>query len=247
MTTVQWIIISYLGTSTGLQLVFGRLADAHGLKRFYLIGIAIYTLAVLLISLATTFEWVLVWRVLQAIGYAMVVTTVPALVTRLFPEEERGRALGSMMSVGTLGMITATLGGGFLVDAFGWDSIFLFRVPLGLIAFFLAYAVLQEAVSDEKQGRLDLGGIIALFVALVALVLFLNLGGRFGWAKYHSAQPGRPHAGRRHLVCADRDALKRTDHCAGCLLRSSQQSVDRRVSDVDGDVREPVHPAVLRF
>ncbi len=181
MTTVQWIIISYIGTSTGLQLVFGRLADAHGLKRFYLIGIAIYTLAVLLIGLATTFEWVLAWRVLQAIGYAMVVTTVPALVTRLFPEAERGRALGSMMSVGTLGMITATLGGGFLVDAFGWDSIFLFRVPLGLITFFLAYAVLQEAVSDEKQGQLDLGGIIALFVALVALVLFLNLGGRFGW------------------------------------------------------------------
>ena len=181
MTTVQWIIISYLGTSTGPQLVFGRLADAHGLKRFYLIGVLIYSLAVLFISLATTFEWVLAWRVLQAIGYAMVVTTVPALVTRLFPAAERGRALGSMMSVGTLGMITATLGGGYLVDAFGWASIFAFRVPLGLIAFFLAYAVLTEAVSDEQQGRLDLGGIVALFVTLVALVLFLNLGGRFGW------------------------------------------------------------------
>lgn len=184
MTTVQWIIICYIGTSTGLQLVLGRLADSHGLKRFYLIGIGIYTVSVALIGLAPALEWVLALRVLQAVGYGLMVTTVPALVTNLFPENQRGRALGSMMSVGTVGMITATLGGGYLVDAYGWSSIFLARVPIGLVAFALAFFVLREHRSDdsdEKPGTLGIGGVVGLFVSLSALVLFLNLGGRLGW------------------------------------------------------------------
>lgn len=181
MSSVQWIIIVYVGTMTGLQLVVGRLADGHGLKRFYLTGILIYSIAVLAIGLAESLESVLFLRVVQALGYALMITTGPALVTRLFPDEERGRGLGFMTSVGTLGMIAATLGGGYLIETLGWESIFLARFPIGLLAFVLAYAMLREHKS-ETPPRIDLLGACTLFVAIASIVLFVNAGGRYGWS-----------------------------------------------------------------
>ena len=144
MSTVQWIIILYIGTTTGLQLTIGRLADTYGLKRFYVLGVGIYTLAVTLIGLSTNFDIALGFRIVQAIGYAMIMATSPALVAQMFDDSARGRALGTMTSIGTLGMISATLGGGLLVEQFGWSAIFLARLPFGVIALGLACYVLQE-------------------------------------------------------------------------------------------------------
>lgn len=182
LATVQWIIIAYVGTSTGLQLVVGRLADQFGLRRFYLFGVITYTAAVLLVAIAPTFALVLACRVLQAFGYALIVTTVPAIVTQLFPPTERGRALGAMTSVQTLGMIAATLGGGYLIDAFGWASIFATRVPFGLAALALAWWVLREPETNA-DGRLAPVSVVTLIITVAGLVLALNLGGRIGWGE----------------------------------------------------------------
>ena len=134
MSTVQWVIILYIGTTTGLQLTIGRVADAYGLKRFYIIGVGIYTVAVTLIGLSNSLEYILGFRILQAIGFAMIMATTPAIVVGLFSDTQRGRALGTMMSIGTLGMITATLGGGVLIEHYGWNAIFTGRLPLGVVA-----------------------------------------------------------------------------------------------------------------
>ena len=181
VATVQWIIICYVGTTTALQLGIGSAADLYGLKRAYLLGIALYTLAVTLIGLAPSFALVLSLRVLQAFGYALMLATVPALVTGLFPPEERGRALGLMTGIGTLGVITGALGGGFLTDAFGWPSVFLARLPICLLAGALAYFALGERTSNETRSAFDLKGSIAMFFGLACLILFLTLGGRQGW------------------------------------------------------------------
>ena len=93
MSTVQWVIILYIGTTTGLQLTIGRVADAYGLKRFYIIGVGIYTVAVTLIGLSNSLEYILGFRVLQAIGFAMIMATTPAIVVGLFSDTQRGRAL----------------------------------------------------------------------------------------------------------------------------------------------------------
>jgi EmrB/QacA subfamily drug resistance transporter len=180
MSSVQWVIIVYVGTMTGLQLIVGRLADNHGLKRVYLLGIAIYTIAVAAIGQSSTLGSVLGFRAVQAIGYSMMISTGPALVSRLFAEGDLGRGLGFMTSVGTLGMISATLGGGYLIDAFGWSAIFTARVPLGIGALVLAYFLLQEHKA-EVPTRVDILGATTLFCGTVAIVLFMNLGGRLGW------------------------------------------------------------------
>ena len=180
LRTVQWVIVLYVGSSTSLQLGLGSAADVYGLKRFYIIGLAAYALAVLLIGLAPTLPFVLALRVTQAIGNGLIVASAPALITAIFPSEERGRALGLMSAISTLGMIAATLGGGVLVDAFGWRSIFLARVPLTLVTILLALLILAE-YKPEKPPRFDLRGAALAAVGLACLVLFLTLGGRIGW------------------------------------------------------------------
>ena len=182
--TIQWIIVFYVGSTAGLQLSIGSAADIYGLKRFYLIGLCTYTVAVFLIGLAPTLSLVFGLRVLQAVGNGMLLASVPALVTSMFPREERGRGLGLMSGIATLGLITGALAGGVLVDAFGWRAIFLARVPLGLAAIALAFVVLREprARSAFSENRnFDFRGGLTLLVGLGSLILFMTLGGRTGW------------------------------------------------------------------
>jgi EmrB/QacA subfamily drug resistance transporter len=179
LRTIQWIIVFYVGSTAGLQLSLGSAADIYGLKRFYLIGLGIYTVAVLLIGLAPNLTLVFGLRIVQAIGNGLLLASVPALVTSISPPEERGRALGMMSGVATLGLITGALAGGLLVDAFGWRAIFLARVPLAVIAIVLA--LVQEPVKRAAAKAFDYRGCITLFVGLVSLILFLTLGGRTGW------------------------------------------------------------------
>ncbi|MEE8303583.1 MAG: MFS transporter, partial [Candidatus Tectomicrobia bacterium] len=182
--TIQWIIIFYIGSSTGLQLSLGNAADRYGLKRFYLLGLGIYTLAVLLIGVAPRLSLVFALRVLQAVGNSLIMVSAPALVTSIFPSESRGRALGLMTGMATLGMVAGALGGGVLVDSFGWRAIFLGRVPLGGLAVLLATRSLQE-VDHQASQSYDLRGAVTLFVGLVSCILFLTLGGRNGWTAPH--------------------------------------------------------------
>jgi len=179
--TVQWIIIFYVGSSTGLQLSLGNAADRYGLKRFYLLGLGVYTLAVLLIGLAPIMSMVFALRVLQAVGNGLIMVAVPALVTGIFPPEMRGRTLGLMTGIGALGTVAGALGGGVLVDHFGWRAIFLGRVPLCLLTVFLSLRFLREIAQDNPH-TYDLRGAVTLFLSLVSFILFLTLGGRHGWS-----------------------------------------------------------------
>jgi MFS family permease len=120
-------------------------------------------------------------RVLQAVGNGLILATAPALVSGLFPPEERGRALGIMGAIGTLGMLTGALGGGLLVEAFGWQSIFLGRIPFCVVIALLAVVTLRaDPVRRDARG-FDVPGAVTLFAGLMALVLFASLGGRYGW------------------------------------------------------------------
>ncbi len=185
--TIQWIIILYVGSSTAMHLGLGGAADAFGLKRMFVLGLIGYTIAVFAISFAQSLGLLFGLRVFQAVGNGLLMVLAPAIVTRLFPSEFRGRALGIMAALGTLGMMAGSLGGGALVDAFGWRAIFLGRVPLCLAA--IAFSALLLRVPDESGRRdgqaalrgFDVWGSATLFTAVGALILMLSLGGRHGW------------------------------------------------------------------
>ena len=193
--TIQWIIIFYVGASTALQLGLGGAADVFGLKRMFVIGLVVYTVAVVAIGLAQSLGLVFGLRVLQAFGNGLLMALAPAIVTRLFPPDFRGRALGIMAALGTFGMMTGSLGGGLLVDELGWRAIFLGRLPICLaaIAFSVAFLRLPPDAPDAAGGsglangrprlNFDVWGAAALFVAVSAFVLALALGGRAGWTQ----------------------------------------------------------------
>ena len=178
--TVQWIIIFYVGSTTGLQISLGSAADTYGIKRFFIIGLIVYTIAVLLISVAPHLSLVMGLRVFQAVGNGLLVASAPALVTRAFPSNERGKALGLMSGIGLSGMLIGSLAGGVLVDAFGWRSIFAARVPIGLISVFIALFALKES-NIEGSKRFDFIGSIVLFICVASFILCLTLGGINGW------------------------------------------------------------------
>ena len=183
--TIQWIIIFYVGSSTGMQLSLGGLADVFGIQRIFIIGLVAYTVAVTAIGLVDSLGAVFGLRVFQAVGNGMLIALAPAIVTKLFPSEFRGRALGTMAALGTLGMLAGSLGGGVLVDAFGWRSIFLGRVPLCLAAIAFSVALLRIPERTTRGSDFDLRGAVTLFVAMSSLILMVSLGGRRGWTEVY--------------------------------------------------------------
>lgn len=181
--TVQWIIIFYVGSTTGLQISLGSAADTYGIKRFFIVGLVIYTLAVLLISIAPSLSLVMSLRVLQAVGNGLLVASAPALVTRAFPSTERGKALGLMSGFGISGMLVGSLVGGILVDTFGWRAIFAARVPIGLISVVIALISLRETRMEGVVREFDFKGAVTLFIGVACFILALTLGGMTGWVR----------------------------------------------------------------
>ena len=181
ITTVQWIIILYLSTSAGLVVGLGAAADLFGLRRVFILGLGCYTLAVLLIGLSPNLYAIFGLRLLQAVGAGMGQATAPAIVGRAFPIEQRGRGMGVATAGMALGMVTGTLGGGVLVDALGWQAIFLGRVPVGVVALALAWLTVPGGDGRGGQRRMDLLGAGSLLGGLVAAVLALSLGRTSGW------------------------------------------------------------------
>ena len=190
VSTIQWIIIAFVTTSTGLSVSMGSAGDRFGLWRLYRLGLLTYALAMLLIGFAPNLQVLVAFRVLQGIGAAAVMSVGPALVALAFAPAERGRALGVAGGTQAIGGVIAGFGGGVLIDAFGWPSIFLGRLPFIAAALLLTVAVLRgtpaEAragtTTDLARGRFDVGGAAALFVAVACLLVGLNLARSLGAA-----------------------------------------------------------------
>ncbi|MEC8891107.1 MAG: MFS transporter, partial [Chloroflexota bacterium] len=142
--TVYLMITFYLGTGVALQLGVGRAGDLFGLRNIFLVGLVSYTIAMIAIGLSPTIESVIVFRILQAVGNASLLAISPALATSLFPSEMRGRALGVMTGIGTLGMVAGTLSAGLMLEYVSWHWIFLGRLPICLRSIIGTIVLLKE-------------------------------------------------------------------------------------------------------
>jgi EmrB/QacA subfamily drug resistance transporter len=179
ITTVEWVVLSYLLTVSTLLLVFGRLGDMIGLKRIYLAGYAIFVLGSLACALSWNIWSLIAFRALQALGAGMLFSVGPAIITRGFPGNERGKALGLVGVSVAVGLALGPTLGGLIIGFLDWRWIFLVNLPIGVLAFILAQLVLPR---DEPRGqRFDLLGAGLSFVALFSLLLALSQGEHWGW------------------------------------------------------------------
>ena len=181
---VYLMITFYLGTTIGLQLGMGGAGDTFGLRRIFLVGLVAYTVAMVAISFSPTINSVIGFRVVQAFGNASLAAIAPALVTSMFPREIRGRALGIMTGIGTLGMILGTVSAGALLEIVSWRWIFLFRIPFCIAAIAGTLFFLRGVGDKVEEGRVfDWIGASLVFAAMTVVVLFLNIGALIGWVR----------------------------------------------------------------
>ncbi len=186
--TVQWVVISYTLTISALLLPMGRLSDIIGLKRVYIIGSLVFALFAIAAGMSGNLGLLIGSRVIQGAGGAMTQGTGMAIIAASFPTSERGKAIGLMMGVVSSGAIVGPALGGFLLDLFGWRSVFLVNIPMMTLAIGLGLAVLaDEATGRSGGGRgaqrsgFDWQGATLSTGMLLLLLLTVTYAHRFGW------------------------------------------------------------------
>ena len=178
--TLLWIVVGYTLAATVLLLNAGRIADQVGRARTYTAGFALFTAASIACALAPSAFLLVIARLIQGVGGAFLMANSAALVTDAFPRRELGRALGINAMVVGAGLILGPILGGWLTG-FGWQTVFWFNVPIGLIGTAAAATLLVEQGRRAPRAGLDLAGSALYLVGLTGLVTALAFGGIYGW------------------------------------------------------------------
>ena len=171
--TIQWVVICYVLTHAALMLAFGRLGDVFGYGRVFRAGLLWNAVAFVCCAAAPSFGWLLFCRFLQGIGAALILSCAPALVTGLFPEDRRSRALAAFTMMYALGSAAGPLLGGGLVDLWGWPAVFWFRAPIAVVALIFLEG-LPAAPRRGPREPVDIVGAGVLALAISTLLLTLN-------------------------------------------------------------------------
>ncbi|MFT5701634.1 MAG: EmrB/QacA subfamily drug resistance transporter [Desulforhopalus sp.] len=179
---VQWVVLAYLLTITCTMAAIGRLADMVGKKSIYMLGFAIFTLGSALCGLAPTVHWLIAFRVLQATGAAMTMALGAAIVTEAFPPDERGRAMGVIGVIVSVGIVTGPSLGGIILSVLSWRWIFYVNLPVGILGIILAQRYVPNFKPKGRQ-TFDVLGALTLCLGLLLLLLGLTLGQQQGFLR----------------------------------------------------------------
>jgi EmrB/QacA subfamily drug resistance transporter len=164
-----WVATSYLLTSAAFLIPFGRISDIVGNKKMFGYGMVAYTITSAASALSTSVPMLVGFRALQGISGAMVMANSAALISALFPQGERGRALGIYSSAVYLGLSVGPFLGGLVTEHLGWKYIFLMNIPAGLIVIPLIFGVVKSEFRGGRGEKFDLTGSIIFGVTFMAL------------------------------------------------------------------------------
>ncbi|HEY2958600.1 MAG TPA: MFS transporter [Actinomycetota bacterium] len=181
LSGLQWIVDAYILVFASLLLTTGSLSDRQGRKRWFLIGLVVFTAGSALCGLAPNIGVLVAARALQAVGGAALSPASLSLLTSAFPDpRERAQAIGIWSGVSGLSLSAGPLIGGALVDGPGWRWVFFVNLPVGVVAFLGALRFVRESVNPRPR-RFDLAGQLLGIGTLAALVYALIEGGSRGW------------------------------------------------------------------
>lgn len=181
---VQWIVLAYLLAITTLIVSAGRLGDIIGRRRLLLAGIFLFTIASILCGVAPTLTLLIAARAAQGLGAAIMMAMTMALVGETVAKEKTGSVMGLLGTMSAVGTALGPSLGGVLIATFGWRSIFLINVPLGVLTLILAWRALPAGGPNTKSqpAGFDLVGTLLLTLTLAAYALSMTLGrGGFGF------------------------------------------------------------------
>jgi EmrB/QacA subfamily drug resistance transporter len=179
INSVIWVTSAYLLAYAVPLLITGRLGDRFGPKRLYLSGLVVFTLASLWCGLSGDVEMLILARVFQGFGAAMMTPQTMAVITRIFPPDRRGAAMGIWGATAGMATLVGPILGGVLVDGLGWEWIFFINVPVGIAGFFLALRYVP-ALSTHPH-KFDIPGVLLSAVGLFLLVFGIQEGETYDW------------------------------------------------------------------
>jgi EmrB/QacA subfamily drug resistance transporter len=181
--SLQWVINAYTLVFAGFLLLGGRVGDLLGRKRFFLIGLIIFTAASFLNGIATTSGMLIGFRALQGLGAALISPAALSIISTTFAEgKERSRALGVWAAIAIGGSAVGLVLGGALTQAFSWRWIFFVNVPVGIFAFFAALRLVPESKDEHAHEGYDIAGAVTVTSGLMVLVFGLVHSATHGWS-----------------------------------------------------------------
>lgn len=180
ISELQWIINAYILVFGSLMLTTGALGDRWGRARILQAGIIIFAGASLAAAFASNGGLLILWRAIMGIGGAMILPATLAIVTNVFPQEERGKAIGVWAGLNGIGIALGPIIGGLIIENLEWNWIFLINLPVAVTALVAGWFLVPNS-RDPNPKRLDLPGTIISAAGLASLVFGLIQGGKDGW------------------------------------------------------------------
>ncbi|MCX6698657.1 MAG: MFS transporter [Methanomicrobiales archaeon] len=182
---VSWVSTIYLLVISGCILIFGKVSDQIGFRKVFLWGFLLFSAGSLfcglLPNLLGSFPVLIGSRAFQAVGAAMIAAIGPAMVTAYFPMEQKGKAMGIVLTFSSIGTIVGPAIGGVVCQYLSWNWIFFINIPVGIIAILLGAKVIPMTGVVKRTGGFDRAGSALIFVGLASLLFALSEGETFGW------------------------------------------------------------------
>ena len=178
----HWVINAYLLVFAVLAAAAGKFADIVGLRVLFIVGVLLFGLASLLSGFAPDGAWLIAMRAIQGIGAAVIFPVSMAMITIVFPEQQRGMAFGIYGAIGTTFLSLGPLAGGFFTDVLSWRWIFWINPPLVVVIACVVLAAWRDPPRQGPPERIDLRGLATLVLGLGALVFGIMQGPDWGWS-----------------------------------------------------------------
>jgi len=179
INSVIWVTSAYLLAYAVPLLITGRLGDRFGPKRIYMAGLVVFTLASAWCGLSGSIEMLIAARVFQGLGASLLTPQSMTVITRIFPPNKRGAAMGIWGATSGVAMLIGPVLGGLLVDGLGWEWIFFVNVPVGIIGFVLAWRLVPNLSTHPH--RFDILGVVLSAVGMFLLVFGIQEGENYDW------------------------------------------------------------------
>ena len=178
---LQWIVSAYTLVFASLQITAGGLGDRLGRKRWFMIGLALFTATSAVAAFSQSIEMLIALRAVQGLGAAMIMPLSLSIISNAFPPEERGRAVGIWSAISVSAIALGPVVGGLLVEYASWPWVFLINIPIGIAALLVTSAVVRESKDESGEVATDIPGTLLITGAIGALTYGLIEAGNRGW------------------------------------------------------------------
>ncbi len=175
LATVSWLNLIFSLIVISFGTFFGKLSDIAGRKKIFVIGTGLMTLGLIACSASQSIEQLIIFRILYALGAALITTCFAAIITDVFPEKELGKGLGLWNASLSLGFTIAPFLAGILLSRLDWRSIFYIRIPVGIIIFLAALFLLRKDKPIQSHLKFDYTGILTSSAGFLCLIIGINL------------------------------------------------------------------------